>query len=426
MRNEPLNPLEFRPRAPGYWIRRYLPDKEAFVLAPADGKGSEFVATIDSESPARGRIREVIMESLFGHRQGLAPLRLLVRPRLVRPGRPLGGGDHSAEPFAAITDAFQIPWVRDSEARNILGVDGQVISRWSEGLADAVDHHGRIFLARRALEFFSGINAKTYGTIRERAAASLGVSGEILPKEVHAALRGAGEGRRCRYNPVLPLDLQVTEAPTPLQRANFSLQRAIVETFAHEAVVGLSALGDAQEELLSSGALLAVHPARKAELMRERTQETARGIASLMLAGLMELHGAEPASKECDELYGLLPDGSLARRPGLHEEVLREMAPHPVARSDDAGRKMAAYLEMALSRLARYEAEARGLVGAEQAKTAVGAKPRPSVPSEGEVAPGDQETALGIDRLIALGGHAATAADHAHKLVTQAETLPWI
>ena len=113
MNNEPPNPLEFRPKAPGYWIRRYLPDQEAFVLAPADGKGAEFVAAVDSQSPARGRIRETIMESLFGHRQGLAPLRLLVRPRADRSGS-AGDGEHSPETFVAITDAFPIPWARDS------------------------------------------------------------------------------------------------------------------------------------------------------------------------------------------------------------------------------------------------------------------------------------------------------------------------
>lgn len=426
MSHESPNPLEFRPKAPGYWIRRYLPDKEAFVLAPADGKGAEFVAAIDSQSPARGRIREVIMESLFGHRQGLAPLRLLVRPRTVRSGGSAGDGERFPEPFAAITDAFPIPLARDAEGRNILDEGGQVVSRWSDGLADAVDHHGRLLLARRALEFFSGMNAKAYGAIRERAVASLGAAGELLPAEIHAALRGAEDGHRRRYNPVLPLDLQSPEVPTPLQRANFSLQRAIVETFADEALLGLSALGDAQEDLLSSGALFAVPPARNAERMRERTQEAARGIASLVLAGLMELHGAKPASKECDELYGLQADGSLARRAGLHEEVMREMAPHPIARSDDAAKKMAAYLEMALSRLGRYEAEARGLVSAEQAKTAVGAKRRPSLSPQTEVGSGERETALGIDRLIGLGGPVVTAADHAHKLATQVETLPWI
>lgn len=422
MSDAPYRSIEFRSRAPGFWIRRYFPEQEAFVLAPVD-QGSEFLALIDPAAPARGRIREVIMESLFGHRPGLKPVQLLVRLRPAHKGQ---GGENSRGGIeATITDAFQRPAVRETEARNILGDDGKVISRWTESLGDAVDHHGRIYLARRAVEFFARMDAEAYGKIRSRAAGSRGEAASALPNDFAAALSGQEQGLRRRYNPILPFELQMDGVATPARRANFAIQRAIIEGFADEAAGGTSCLVKAQEELLAKGALLGVPAARQSELLEKQSRETALGTASFIIAGLMALHGAEPASKDCDQLFSLQPDGSLAPRPGLHDEVLAEMAVHPIGQSLDECKRLAAYLEMAQSRLARYEVQASSLVSAEQAKAAAGGKVRrdtqPAASEPEGAAPGK-----GMDRMIGFAARAAVAADHAHKLVSQVETLPWI
>ena len=68
----------------------------------------------------------------------------------------------------------------------------------------------------------------------------------------------------------------------------------------------------------------------------------------------MELNGAGPASQDFDELSTPLADGSLRGRPTLHDEILREMEPHPIAASADFAEKTAAYLELGASRLERY------------------------------------------------------------------------
>ena len=70
----------------------------------------------------------------------------------------------------------------------------------------------------------------------------------------------------------------------------------MIEAFARQVDVGPSALGDAQNELLATGVLVAAHPSRSGPLLRQQTAEAARGIASQILAGLMELNGADAAS----------------------------------------------------------------------------------------------------------------------------------
>jgi len=62
----------------------------------------------------------------------------------------------------------------------------------------------------------------------------------------------------------------------------------------------------------------------------------------------MELNGADAASRDFDELFAPKADGSFGRRPGLHDEVLREMEPHPIAASTDFAQKTAVYLELGL------------------------------------------------------------------------------
>ena len=128
------------PQAPRYWIRRYLPGREAFVLAPIGGEAAEFLAAIDSHSPSRGRMRDLLMDSLFGDRRGQAPIRLLVRPS----SEPEKSSDKSAsapEQCFTITDAFQPRLLRDNEARKITGPTGELLSRWTDALDEAVVHH---------------------------------------------------------------------------------------------------------------------------------------------------------------------------------------------------------------------------------------------------------------------------------------------
>ena len=162
-------------------------------------------------------------------------------------------------------------------------------------------------------------------------------------------------------------------------------------------------------------------------LIRMQTIEAARGIGAQLLAGLMELNGAAPATQEFDELWEPKADGSFARRATLHDEILREMAPHPVAQSADLSERIRAYLALGSARLTRYEAEARQLVAAEQAKTATPKmSPRPDTSPEFElpiILPG--ETSPRIKRFVKASEPAANALDHAYKAATETETVPW-
>lgn len=414
-----------RPPAPRYWVRRFLPERDAFVLAPIAGHGEEFLAAIDPQSPTRGRVRDLLMDSLFGDRRGQAPIRLLVRPAAAA----RQSDEDSAPPadcLATITDAFQPRILRDNEARKINDAQGNLVSRWTDSLDEAVTHHGQLWVAGRTLDFFSNINPTVYDRIRAQAAANLPADvAELLPTSFLNALRGGeDEGRRRRYNPALPLELQLDQAPSKPQRANYAVQRALLDELAAQLDGGPSALAEAEGELLTSGSLVASHPMRDGNFLRLQTAETARGIGSQILAGLMELNGAEPATQEFDELFTLKADGSFERRPGLHDEVLREMAPHPVAASADFTQKTAAYLELGLSRLNRYDAEARAWVLNEQKKTAVTVKPR--VPDPASMpSPENRNNPKKAGRWLKAGETTATAADHAHKTMTQAEQLPF-
>jgi hypothetical protein len=418
-----------RPEAPRYWIRRYVPQREAFVLAPIEGETAEFLVAIDPQSPSRGRMRDLLMDALFGERRGQSPIRLLVRPSSASEDN-TDLSNSPADRFFTITDAFQPRLLKDNDARKIIDSGGALLSRWTDALDEAVVHHGQLCLVSRALGFFARMDSKAFEEIHSQASADLPPeSAKLLPKNILASLRGEEGGARYRYNPTLPLSLQIKGAATPAQRANYSIQRALIEAFARQVDVGPSALGDAQNELLATGVLVAAHPSRSGPLLRQQTAEAARGIASQILAGLMELNGADAASKEFDELFAPKPDGSFGRRAALHDEVLREMEPHPIAASTDFTQKTAAYLELGLSRLERYRAEAQALVYNEQLKSAGTVKPkRPG--SAPEAAPLDQgpgKPAKGkkLGRLLQAGETAANTADHAHKTVVQAETLPW-
>ena len=417
------------PQAPRYWIRRYLPGRDAFVLAPIGSEAAEFLAAIDSHSPSRGRMRDLLMDSLFGDRRGQAPIRLLVRPS----SEPEKSSDKSAsapEQCFTITDAFQPRLLRDNEARKITGPTGELLSRWTDALDEAVVHHGQLWLAARALGFFAVISPELYERIRSQASADLRPeSAGLLPKDFLTALRGEEGGSRRRYNPSLPLGLQIDGAATNAQRANYSIQRALVEAFAARTDAGASALADAESELLAAGVLLATHPARAGTVLRHQTAEAARGIGSQILAGLMELNGADAATRDFDELFAPKADGSFGRRPGLHDEVLREMEPHPIAASTDFAQKTAVYLELGLSRLERYGTEARLLVYEEQMKSAGTVKPkRPdSAPAASPPNPAAEKhrKTKRLGRWLQAGENAATTADHVHKTAAQAENLPW-
>ncbi len=428
MNVDPLteSPIEHRPRAPGYWIRRYLPDKDAFVLAPVDGEGAEFVATLDPQSPTRGRARETIMAALFGPRRSLASVRLLVHDRTRR--RATDTEPKDAIKILNITDAFQTRLIPDAEARKILDAEGRVISRWSDALEDAVDHHGRIWLAQRALDFFAMIDAAIFAEIRDCATANLSPQAKAaLPDTFESMLGGPESARHCRYNPNLPLRLQLAGPPDKSQQANYSLQRAVIDALAVRMTAHGSALADAQAALQESRGLVAVPPSRSSMLLRTQTTEAARGIGAQLLAGLMELNRAAPATQEFDELWTPKADGGFVRRPALHDEIVREMAPHPVAQSADMAEKIHAYLALGSARMARYEAEARQLVVAEQAKTATPATP-PHPRTAPEYAlpitpPGEAPPRL--KRFVKASEPAANALDHAHKAAAETETVPW-
>ena len=130
------------------------------------------------------------------------------------------------------------------------------------------------------------------------------------PEDFLTALQGAEGGRQCRYNPRLPLNLQTQGPASDDQQVNYGIQRALVEEFAREMTTGESALESAQASLLSSEVLLAAHPGLSAVSLKRLTGEAARGIASQVLTGLMELNGAGPASQDFDELCTPLADGS--------------------------------------------------------------------------------------------------------------------
>ena len=415
---------EFRSEAPRVWVRRYLPDDDAFLLAPLDDEAVPLVATIDKDSPGRGRVREALMEALFGTRRSLAPLRLLVRE--IATPTPSDANRPSPRRFA-ITDAFAERTFKDADARKIADVEGQVISRWSESLDEAVNHHGRLWLARGAVDYFSEMHPADFSRVRERAATQLAPEqADALPRDLLGALLGGELAHPRRYHPGVPLSLQVEGEPHPSQRANYAVQRALVDEFVDRMTSGLPALVHAQSTLTASGVLVAVHPVRTPESLRAGTREAARGIAAQTLAGLMELHGAEPATRDFDELWGPQPDGSLGRRATLHQEIVGEMAPHPIARSPNLREKTAAYLELSASRLARYDFEARLLVYQEQLKTAGPRKPRhPGTKIAADSAP---KSAPAEPRMIALlqsGVPTAVAADHAIQTVVQAENIPW-
>lgn len=418
-------PIELGPRAPGYWIRRYLPDKDAFVLASVDRDSPEFIAVLDPQSPSRGRARETIMAALFGQPRSLAPVRLLVQDRAR--GRERKGAA-TREGILTITDAFPTRLFPDNDSRKIVDAEGRVVSRWSDGLDEAVDHYGRIWLARRVLEFFVQREAEDFREIRDRAAMGLPAESiAALPESFFALLRGSEPARQRRYNPNLSLPLQLDRAATNEERANYAAQRAIIDVFAELVSTDYSELAKAQNALLESRAILAVPAARSLALLRLQSGEAARGIAAQLLAGLMELNGAEPVSRDFDELWAPKADGSFARRPALHDEILREMAAHPIAESNDLEKKIRAYLAIGRERLARYEAEARQLVAMEQAKTAMPARTPssalPAEPVEPELLPG--QTPRPVRRFKKLARPVAGALDQMHKLTTEAETVPW-
>ncbi len=407
------SPIELGPRAPGFWIRRYLPEKDAFVLVSVEGHSPEFLAALDPQSPTRGRARETIMAALFGQPRSLAPVRLLVFDRSRQREK---DGAASTNKILTITDAFQTRLMPDNDSRKILDSEGRVISRWSDGLEEAVDHYGRIWLAQRALDFFAETN--TAGSERGNATS---------PNSFFAMLEGRESVRKCRYNPNLPLRLQLGREPTTDESVNYSAQRAIIDLFAQHVGSDDSELAKAQGTLLESGSLLAAPPVRSAALLRMQTSEAARGIAAQLLAGLMELNGTEPATEDFDELWAPKPDGSFGRRPTLHDEILREMAPHPIAESINLAEKTEAYLALGRARLARYESEARQIVAMEQAKTAMPAKTLPSAlplePFERDQVPG--QTPRSAKRFKKVARPAAGALDLAQKLTAETETVPW-
>lgn len=415
---------EFRSEAPRVWVRRYLPNDDAFLLAPLDDESSPLVAAIDKDSPGRGRVREALVEALFGSRRSLAPLRLLVRevasPRALDANRP-------PERRFTITDALPERTFSGADARKIVDSEGQVISRWSESLEEAVNHHGRLWLARSAVDYFSEMHPVDFARVRERAATQLAPEqADALPRDLLGALLGGELAHQRRYHPGVPLSLQVEGEPHPSQRANYAVQRALVDEFVDRMTSGLPALTHAQSTLTASGALVAVHPTRTPESLRTYTQEAARGIAAQTLAGLMELHGAEPAMRDFDELWGPRPDGSLGRRATLHQEILVEMAPHPIAQNPNLREKTAAYLELSASRLARYDLEARMLVYQEQLKTAGPRKPRhPGMEIASDSAPKSTPADPRMIALLQTGAPAAGAADHVVQTVVQAENIPW-
>ena len=204
---------------------------------------------------------------------------------------------------------------------------------------------------------------------------------------------------------------------------------ALWSRFAREMTTGESALESAQASLLSSEVLLAAHPGLSAVSLKRLTGEAARGIASQVLAGLMELNGAGPASQDFDELYAPLANGSFGRYFRLCTTKSCGRWNPPIAASTDFAEKTAAYLELGASRLERYDAEARTKVFAEQMKTAGVTKPKQpnSAPMAGaanapDVAAGSTG---GLGPVATVGNPVAAAADHAHRLITQSETIPW-
>lgn len=365
------------------------------------------------------------MAALFGQPRSLAPVRLLVQDRTRRREK---GGAASGEKILTITDAFPARLFPDNDSRKIVDAEGRVVSRWSDGLDEAVDHHGRVWLARRALEFFAQCEGESFREIRERAAIGLPAeTREALPESLSAALRGSERARHCRYNPNLPLPLQLGRAASNDERANYAAQRALMDAFAESVSTDNSELSNAQNALLESRALVAVPPVRSAAFLRRQTSEAARGIAAQLLAGLMELNGAEPASREFDELWAPKSDGAFGRRPVLHDEILREMASHPIAESTEVQEKTRAYLAIGRARLERYEAEARQLVMTEQAKTVMPVRAPTSAPLteplERDLLPG--QTPRPVRRFKKIARPVAGALDQMHKLTTEAETVPW-
>lgn len=419
--------VDFLPSAPRCWVRRYLANEDAFLLARLDGEDDAFIAVIDRESPGRARARDILMDALFGQRRSFAPLQLLVREKKSPPSP---DGETADARRLLITDVFSCRPIKDNDARKILDSTGQLVSRWSDGLEDAVDHHGRLSLARSAIDYFTDLNPTTFAEVRARATAALPDSPAAdLPRNLLGALQGGEGAHTRRYNPSVPLRLQLKGEAHESQRVNYAVQRALIEDFADRMTAGVSALAFAQSALLASGVLLVVHPARSDDVLRNYTRESARGIGAQTLAGLMDLNGAAPATRDFDELWAPTTDGSLARRQTLHEEIMNELAPHPIATSPNLDQKTRAYLELAASRLARYDIEAHALVFNEQMKTA-GAK-KPKHPGASTASPAEalaEDPGPSGSRMIAVlqaGSPAAAATDHATHTIAQSETIPW-
>ena len=172
------------------------------------------------------------------------PLRLLVREDR-RAGPAAGTGDCWSPTPSPPQSA------KDSDARKILGPDGRIHSRWSDGLDEAVatprpplaraESHGVFFRDGRRDVWTS--SAPSNG----RPAVSIGVP---VAEDFLTALQGAEGGRQCRYNPRLPLDLQVEGPASDDQQINYGIQRALVGGFAREMTTGESALEGAEASLL--------------------------------------------------------------------------------------------------------------------------------------------------------------------------------
>lgn len=346
-----------------YWVRRYDADSLTYFLAPVDGKPGEPLLKVKVDPAGdKSRVTEALSAALDHTDRGAEPVRLVMRrsQKLDKDGMPVGPKEnliHQVRPSELS---------RDKDSRKIVDpATGEVISTWTGDLDRAVFQHSEMVVFHAAMEqqrkmvedpaFFASVRERALAAMVEMQASSearsgplSGITREMMESHLASsgliALKGNeafgedGAIRQRRYDTTAQFMEQVREVDFSekgrglSQLANFSMQRAIVDSLAEACVqatekdgVIISACEAAQDDLLKSKSLVAGHPKKESRDFAAESAETARIIGARSLAGVLDMTGAEPANVYFDPLTLHDSMGAPISKFQMHEQIKKEV-----------------------------------------------------------------------------------------------------
>jgi len=376
-----------------FFVRGYDQKSQRFTLSPADGSDRVVTVGIAKDNSGRSRIKDQLIKAAFSARQGRDQVKLVLarRPLLDESKEVIGEElvvDEVMPSGFTGTKAREIRAPADDGERK----QGDLITTWTEGLDEALGRYHDISTYRAALDFhkklledpaaFTAIRTRAGGILQAEVDRNRQSFGDTkIPADLSVYLntsytegvRGMetdnqGKLRSRRYNTLEPFNAQseVTNTQHSLTRlGNYALQKAFVEAFGDVCVAvekeedgrAVSLIEAQQQDLLDDNILLCGHPNKGGDEFVAESREAGRVIGSLALAGLMDMRGAKPVSRDFDEL--VVPDatGGYLNASAVHTQSMREITGKLDGLAQDES--VQAYLYVASDVASRYEHSAQ-------------------------------------------------------------------